>query len=110
MTKRWRVVGLPLHAKREVAVPRLTSKKIALLRDLIEIRRRLAGAPLWLIRLEWWAERALRWGRGWYRRWALLRLAIAISVSRAPLPSAARLTPSDQARHQAWAAATSVSP
>lgn len=61
-------------------MPVPTAKRIAVLRDLIETRQRLAAAPRWLIRVEWWAERAERWRKGWYRRWALLRLAIAISV------------------------------
>ncbi len=58
----------------------VSANRFAMLRDLAEARQRLAGAPFWLIRVEWWAERALRWGRSWYRRWALLRLAIAVSV------------------------------
>lgn len=69
-----------MHAKREGDIPVPTAKRIAVLRDLIETRQRLAAAPRWLIRVEWWAERALLWGNSWFRRWALLRLAIAISV------------------------------
>ena len=64
----------------KVAAGIATAKRIAVLRDLIETRQRLAGAPRWLIRVEWWAERALRWGKSWFSRWALLRLAIAVSV------------------------------
>lgn len=59
---------------------RLTAKKIAILRDFIETRERLAGAPSWLIWVEWWAERAMRWGHRWYRQWALVRFVAAISV------------------------------